>query len=126
MNNLIKKILVSEKSFQAAAGGKYSFIVDKAIQKEGIAKSIESLFSVTVLSVNSMNYKGKVKSVKRKMGVRNNFKKVILSIKQGQKIDLFEIEGEEKSDKNKKAKDIKEEKKNIKENKEVEVSIKSK
>lgn len=128
MNNLIKKILISEKSFQAAAGGKYSFIVDKAMTKESIAKSIKNLFSVSVLSVRSMNYKGKVKSVKRKLGTRNDFKKVILSLKPGQKIDLFEIEGDDK--KEAKAVDVKTEKKKaekkVKENKDVEVTIKSK
>ena len=130
MNNLIKKILVSEKSFTAASGGKYSFIVDKAMSKESIAKAVEELFAVSVLSVNSMNYKGKVKSTKRKMGVRNNFKKVILSLKPGQKIDLFEIEGDDKTDKKEKVKEIKAEKKKtekkVKENKDVEVTIKSK
>lgn len=130
MNNLIKKILVSEKSFTAAKNGKYSFIVDKAMSKESIAKSVEELFAVSVLSVNSMNYKGKVKSTKRKTGVRNNFKKVILSLKPGQKIDLFEIEGDEKENKKEKSKEIKAEKqkpeKQVKENKDVEVTIKSK
>ena len=139
MNNLIKKILVSEKSFTAATGGKYSFIVDKAMRKESIAKAVEELFAVSVLSVNSMNYKGKVKSTKRKMGTRNNFKKVILSLKPGQKIDLFEIEGDEKENKKEKSKEVKAEKKKMKatakggvptddggKNKDVEVTIKSK
>lgn len=132
MNNLIKKILVSEKSFAAASGGKYTFIVDKAMPKESIAKAVEGLFTVSVLSVNSMNYKGKVKSTKRKMGVRNNFKKVILSLKPGQKIDLFEIESNEKENKKEKTKEVKAEKKEkaekkkIKGDKDVEVTIKSK
>ena len=131
MNNLIKKILISEKSFQAATSGKYSFIVDKAMQKEDIAKAVENLFSVSVLSVNSMNYKGKIKTVKRKPGVRNNFKKVVLTLKPGQKIDLFEIEGDDKKEeKVEKTKEVKAEKKakekKVKENKDVEVTIKSK
>jgi len=136
MNNLIKKILVSEKSFQAVAGGKYSFIVDKAMSKESIAKAVESLFSVSVLSVNSMNYKGKIKSVKRKAGQRSDFKKGILSLKPGQKIDLFEIEGDDQSSakatdgkgKSDKKKQVEKEPKvkKVKENKDVEVTIKSK
>ena len=131
MNNVIKKILVSEKSFQAATSGKYSFIVDKAMRKEHIAKAIESLFSVSVLSVNSMNYKGKIKTVKRKPGVRNNFKKVVLTLKPGQKIDLFEIESDDSSsakatDDKKKTAEKKVVEKKVKENKDVEVTIKEK
>ncbi len=123
MNNKIKKILVSEKSFQMVASGKYTFIVDKTMTKNEVAKNCESLFGVNVLSVNSMNYKGKVKMQKRKAGKRNDFKKVILSVKPGQKIDLFEIEKEQQESpkKRKKAK----EKKTV-ENKDVEVKIKSK
>jgi large subunit ribosomal protein L23 len=130
MNNLVKKILTSEKSFQAAAGGKYSFIVDKRAGKDSIKKTVEELFSVSVMAVNSMNYKGKVKTVKRKPGVRNDFKKVILSLKKGDKIDLFEIEKDEKdAKKDKKAKEEKTREnktKKDKENKDVEVKIKNK
>jgi large subunit ribosomal protein L23 len=132
MNNSIKKILVSEKSFQAAAGGKYSFIVAKKVGKEDVSKLCERLFGVTVLSANSMNYKGKIKTVKRKEGKRNDFKKVILTLKKGDKIDLFEIEGEKKEEKPKKEKKTKEQKKEdaasegMRGNKDVEVTIKSK
>ena len=97
MTNFIKKILVSEKSFQDAAVGKYTFIVDRRASKELVAKVLGDLFKVTVLSVNAMNYNGKVKTTKRVTGRRANFKKVILTLKTGDKIDLFEIENTEKN-----------------------------
>lgn len=112
MNSRIKKILVSEKSFQAAGNGKYSFIVDKDLEKNAIAKACEKLFGVNVVSVNTMNYKGKIKSVKRVTGKRSDFKKAVLSLKPGQKIDLFEIEKEAGKEKSAKAsKENKKEKK---------------
>lgn len=97
MNKIFKKVLVSEKSYQDASVGKFSFVVDQKTSKEEVAKEVEKLFKVNVLKANSMNYEGKIKQTKRKTGKRCNFKKVILTLKAGQKIDLFEIEGDDKN-----------------------------
>ena len=123
MNNLLKKVLVSEKSFSDAALGKYTFIVDKNASKDSVAKACESLFNITVLSANSMNYKGKVKTTKRIKGKRSDFKKVILTLKSGDKIDLFETETAEKKQD---TKDKKQVKKEAKESKEATVTVKEK
>lgn len=109
MSNIFKKVLVSEKSFRDATQGKYTFIVDKEADKNGIAKMCEKLFNVTVLSVNAMNFKGKTKMTRRVKGKRSDFKKVILTLKAGDKIDLFETENNE--DKKKKKETKQEEKK---------------
>lgn len=105
MSNIIKKVLVSEKSFADAAKGKYTFVVDREADKHGIAKMCEKLFNITVLTVNSMNIKGKVKTTKKIKGKRSDFKKVILTLKAGDKIDLFETETAE--DKKKREKEDK-------------------
>jgi large subunit ribosomal protein L23 len=110
MNKLIKKPLISEKSFGKVASGKYTFVVDRNADKEDIAKACTDLFGVTVVSVNTANYQGKVKRTKKGEGSRSDYKKAIITVKAGQKIDLFEIEGEE--EKNKKKKERKEEKGN--------------
>lgn len=125
MNNLIKKILVSEKSFQAAASGKYTFIVDKKMSKDDVSVLCGKLFNVEVLSAHSMNYKGKVKTVKRKTGVRNDFKKVILTLKPGDKIDLFETEAPGDKGKDKKA-EKKEKKSETPVKGDVEITVKKK
>jgi large subunit ribosomal protein L23 len=104
MNNLIKRALVSEKSFMAAGNGKFTFIIDKRADKNQIASVCEKLFKVTVLSVNTMNYNGKVKITKRVKGQRSDFKKVVLTLKPGDKIDLFEIDKAEDKKKDKSAK----------------------
>ena len=101
MKSFIKKILVSEKSFQKTTEGKYTFIVDKKIDKHSITKACEDLFKIKVLKVNTMNYQGKSKNVRRVPGKRSDYKKVILTLKPGDKIELFETE---KPDKNKKKK----------------------
>lgn len=139
MSNIIKKALVSEKSFQNATASKFTFLVGPEATKEQIAEACKDLFNITVISCNSMNYKGKVKMTKRVKGKRNNFKKVVVTAKKGDKIDLFEIEStEEPKGKNKKQKiknapmpqsqieDTESRPKGIGKNKDVEVTIKKK
>jgi large subunit ribosomal protein L23 len=56
---------ITEKTYQEAAEGKYTFIVDSKANKTEIKKAVETLFQVKVLKVNTINYEGKIK----RMGV---------------------------------------------------------
>ncbi len=126
MNNILKKALVSEKSFSNVGKDKFTFIVDPKADKETIADVCEKLFGVNVLEVNTANIKGKVKMSKRGKGKRSDFKKAVVTLKKGQKIDLFDIETE-KSDKDKKTKEQKADKtKTIKEDKDTTVKVREK
>lgn len=120
MRNIIKKAVISEKSFQNTAGNKYTFIVDKTANKQEVAKSLENLFGINVISINIMNYIGKIKMTKKNKGKRADYKKAIVLLKPGQKIDLFDIETPQEPKAEKKEKP----KKETKENKDVEVKIK--
>ncbi len=95
MSSLIKKAIISEKSFVKAGESKFTFIVDKRADKESIAYECEKLFGVNVLEVNTANYIGKIKSTKRVKGKRNDYKKALVTVKPGQTIDLFELEAPE-------------------------------
>ncbi|MEI6498666.1 MAG: 50S ribosomal protein L23 [bacterium] len=99
MNKILKKALISEKSFSVAGESKYTFIVDRLARKEEISSTCENLFGVNVLSINTMNYKGKVKMSKTGRGKRSDVKKAIITVKKGQKIDLFEHESDKKETK---------------------------
>lgn len=95
--NILKKALISEKSFaEASSNSKCTFIVSKKASKEEIAFTCKELFGVEVLDVNTANFKGKVKKGKKGNGTRSDFKKAVVTLKKGQKIDLFEIEEEKK------------------------------
>lgn len=118
MKSQIKKALISEKSYLSATTGKFTFLVDKKADKGSIGDEVEKLFGVNVVSVNSANYEGKIKLTRRNRGKRADFKKVIVTLKPGQKIDLFELEKPEEVD-TKKAKKINKAKKSENENKEV-------
>jgi large subunit ribosomal protein L23 len=91
-NLLIKRPVISEKSFNLAASGVYSFLVDLKSKKKQIAREVEELFKVDVVSVNIINIPGKLKRVKKNFGRRSDIKKALVKIKKGQKISIFEVE----------------------------------
>jgi large subunit ribosomal protein L23 len=100
--NILKRALVSEKSFAKATEGKFTFVVAKTATKATVTQSIEELFDVNVLSINIANIIGKVKRSKKGLGKRSDYKKATVTLKKGQKIDLFEIEKPEEKEKSKK------------------------
>ncbi len=94
---MLKRPIVTEKSMRLATNGFYTFEVHKDADKKMIAKLISNKFKVDVISVKTMNVKGKVKQQKR---VRKNFqkpsfKKAIVQLKKGQKLALFETIGKQ-------------------------------
>ncbi|MDO8444206.1 MAG: 50S ribosomal protein L23 [bacterium] len=115
-SNILKSALISEKSFTAAGKSQFTFIVDKSASKDSVRQIVTELFDVEVIAVNMVCMKGKVKRTRKGTGKRSDFKKAILTLKKGQKIDLFEVEkdntkgkGQEKVD-NKRNRDIRQEK----------------
>lgn len=88
--DIIKKPVVSEKSYDLLADNKYTFYVNTAANKIEIKKAIEEIFKVTVLNVNTLNIKGKEKRVGRAVGRTNDRKKAIVTLKEGDKIEVFE------------------------------------
>ena len=87
-----------------ASKKKYTFLVDKASNKDQIKGEIERVFKVNVLSINTFNTIGKIKKTKGVVGKRSSLKKAIVTVDQKSKIDLFEIEEEKGEAKNKKEK----------------------
>ena len=92
---IIIKPIVTEK--QTRISGKFpncvGFRVSPDANKLEIKTAIENLYEVTVVKVNTMNYDGKRKSRYTKTGVVNgkesSFKKAIVTLKEGETIDLF-------------------------------------
>lgn len=94
ISDVLKKPMITEKSFQEAAKGFYTFIVDKRATKHQIKKAIADHFKVAVVSVKTLNYQGK----KRRFGKQRietqlpAFKKALVKLRGGQKIDIFEVQ----------------------------------
>ena len=78
--DIIIKPIITEKSNDGLQDGKYTFKVAKKATKVQIANSVESLFGVKVLRVNTMTVKGKEKRVGAHTGKRPDWKKAIVSI----------------------------------------------
>lgn len=77
---IIVKPIITEKSNMGLEEGKYTFKVAKKATKVQIAKAVETLFNVKVLSVNTMIVKGKEKRVGANSGKRPDWKKAIVTI----------------------------------------------
>lgn len=90
MNQLIKKPVISEKSVALAEGGKYVFIASQEANKKTVAQEIEKLFKVKVIKVHSTKNPGKVKSFRRITGKQSDKRKFVVTLKKGDKIDIFE------------------------------------
>ncbi len=91
---ILKRPIVTEKYTKLGEKlNKYAFIVDKRANKLEIKKAVEEMYNVEVIDVNTMNYKGKVKSRYTKSGIITGrtaaFKKAIVTLKEGDSIDFF-------------------------------------
>jgi len=90
--DVILKPVVSEKSYALLDLGVYTFIVASAANKIEIRQAVETLFSVQVVNVNTLNRKGKRKRNRRSptFGQRPDTKRAIVTLAEGQRIPLFE------------------------------------
>ena len=77
---IIIKPIVTERSSMDLQEGKYTFKVNKKATKVEIAKAVEKLFGVKVLSVNTISVKGKQKRVGAHVGMTSDWKKAIVTI----------------------------------------------
>jgi len=85
--------VVSEKSYSLIEDSKYSFRVHSKAHKTQIRQAVEELFDVTVLSVNVVTVKPKPKRRGFHRGTRPGWKKAIVQLAEGDKIDIFEGAG---------------------------------
>ncbi|MFP2906448.1 50S ribosomal protein L23 [Pyxidicoccus sp. 3LFB2] len=91
LTDVIKGPLITEKLDKAREKFRqYSFIVDRKATKHDVARAVETLFKVTVEGVRTNVVRGKVKRVGKSIGKRPNFKKAVVTLKQGDSIELFE------------------------------------
>ncbi|MGE0614095.1 MAG: 50S ribosomal protein L23 [Bacteriovoracia bacterium] len=87
---VIQKPVISEKSTALAeVGNRYVFRVATAANKHEIKDAVQKLFKVRVRRVHTMTMHGKAKMVGRFATKRSNWKKAIVTLDEGQKIDFF-------------------------------------
>ena len=88
---MIRRPLITEKStIQKEMNNQLAFEVDRRANKIEIKKAVERIFKVQVDDVRTMNYQGKKKRLGRNEGRRRHWKKAVVTLKPGQKIEFFE------------------------------------
>ncbi len=92
MNNyqIIIRPLVTEKNTNLMAFNKYCFEVERKASKPQIKKAIEAIFNVSVTNVHTMNVRGKLRRRGREFGYTRDWKKAIVTLAEGDRIELFE------------------------------------
>lgn len=87
---IIIKPVVTEKSVDLMQENKYCFKVVKDANKIEIKNAIEEIFKVTVVNVNTVNVHGKMKRMGRTQGMTASWKKAVVTLREGDSIEVFE------------------------------------
>jgi large subunit ribosomal protein L23 len=87
---VLRRPLVTEKNAALQALGKYAFDVDEVATKQQVKQAVEKAFKVSVTAVNVMMVPGKTRRIGRREVKTQSWKKAIVTLKPGDKIELFE------------------------------------
>lgn len=91
LHRIIRRPLYTEKSTRMQdAHNQYAFAVDPGANKRQIAAAVEKLFDVRVTSVRTQNHMGKIRTMGRFAGRRADWKKAIVTLAEGDVIELYE------------------------------------
>ena len=89
--DIVKRpIALTEKAARLKENNKVVFEVDRAANKLQIRDAVEALFSVKVTDVNTLVYRGKMKRMGRALAKRPNWKKAIVTLREGDDIQFFD------------------------------------
>lgn len=89
-NRVLIEPLITEATAAAAETNKYVFKVGSDASKHQIKQSIETLYSVKVIGVNTLNVPRKKRRTRTSIGWKPGFKKAVVTLKEGDKITLYE------------------------------------
>jgi large subunit ribosomal protein L23 len=89
--DILVRPLITEKTMKLVEEGKYTFEVKQGSNKVEVKKAVEELFKVEVTAVNMMNTLRKKRRVGKYEGLRPAVQKAIVTLADGQKLDVFEI-----------------------------------
>jgi len=85
---MVKSPVITEKATMGSANNQVTFRVPLEADKAIIKQAVESIFKVKVVSVNTVTQKGKTKLFKGRLGFRSDNKKAIVTLAEGQTIDV--------------------------------------
>jgi large subunit ribosomal protein L23 len=88
---VILRPIISERSYDLLESNRYTFEVAKTANKIEIGQAVASIFGVKVLKVNTMNVSGKPKRVRYAKGYSRSWKKAVVTLAEGDKIEAFGV-----------------------------------
>ena len=86
---IVKYPIITDKATRLLENNQYSFVVDRYSDKIEIKEAIENLFDVKVIKINTCNLPRKKKRVGRYIGWKSQYKKAIVTLSEGDVINLF-------------------------------------
>ncbi len=87
---VLRRPLVTEKSTRLSGAGTYVFEVDKRASKGQVRLAVEKAFKVGVIRVNMISVHGETKRMGKREVTRPSWKKAVVTLKEGDKIQFFE------------------------------------
>jgi len=87
---VLRRPLITEKNTILQAEGKYAFEVAEGSNKQQVKQAVEKAFNVNVTAVNVMKVPGKLRRVGKRQVLTHSWKKAIVTLKPGDKIEIFE------------------------------------
>jgi large subunit ribosomal protein L23 len=89
-HEILRRPVITEKSTMLGEGGQYVFEVAQTANKIEIKRAVEVIFKVNVEAVNVSHVRGKMRRMGRSTGMTASWKKAVVTLRQGQKIELFQ------------------------------------
>ena len=87
---VLRRPVITEKNTMLIEQNKYTFEVSRDANKPQIKEAVEKAFKVKVASVNGMHVPGKMRRAGRRRGMTSSWKKAVVTLEPGNKIELFE------------------------------------
>ncbi|MHB1133422.1 MAG: 50S ribosomal protein L23 [Chloroflexota bacterium] len=88
--DILRRPIITEKGTAQLAQSKYTFEVDQRANKHQIRDAVRAVFKVDVVTVNVASVPGKRRRVGKHYGMTPEWKKAVVTLKEGQRIDVFE------------------------------------
>lgn len=88
MYDTLTRPVITEKSMLSSENGKITFMVPLWANKDEVKAAVQSIFSVTVTKVNTIRMNGKEKVFRGHRGQRSDYKKAVVTLAEGQNIDV--------------------------------------
>ncbi len=88
---IVIRPVISERSYDQIEDNRYTFEVAKDANKIEIGQAVEAIFNVKVVRVNTLNVKAKPKRVRYQKGLTRTWKKAIITLAEGDSIELFTV-----------------------------------